>query len=313
MRLISLLACAMLLAGCLSTPSDGEAEDGAPTGRDADQAMWLTGGMGFAAAPEEERAAVRFGSFYAAWAAGDDYPTWESDPFPNSTRVTRLSIRLLVDATGPVLESPRFPDLMAYGGAGGSWIGFASTNNLTHMVPGQPYAWETDLALPEGGLWIPAGERLGLKIVPVMMQNDAADVVVLVGGEDGSAISWTQEAGPSLTATLEAGSAEGQTTGSAYAGSAAPASTRHETPVTLDANAQALLVWMNTTQARGVPDIDLAIVGPDGEEIASSGTPTPREFIRLGPQNLRGGGEYRIVTTSYGSAQASFTVEWLAG
>jgi hypothetical protein len=230
----------------------------------------------------------------------------------NATRVLALSVELLVDVTGPVVQSPRFPDLMAYGGAGGAWMGFNSTSEVTVLVPGQTFRWKADLVLPEGGLWLPRGERLGLKVVPVMLQSDAADVVFLVGQEDGSQASWTEAPGVDVP-TAQGPGALGEVAGSAYAGDAAPTTTSHVTKVALEGSPRAFLVWMNVTEAQGVPDVDLAVRDPAGNEVASSGTPTPREFVRLGPDNLRGHGEYEVVVTSYGSARATFSLEWAAG
>ena len=310
MRSLAGLLVLVLLAGCLGAP--GPVPPGVDGGEGASRVAWLTSGMGFAARPEESRAAVRAGSFYADWAQGTDYPTWEGEPMAAPTRVLDLSVELLVDVSGPVVQSPRFPDIMVYGGAGGAWMGFNSTNELTALVPGQLYRWKADLVLPEGGLWLPAGERLGVKVVPVMLQSDAADVLVLVGQEDGSRVSWTEARGVEVP-TAKGEGAQGEVVGSAYAGQAAPPTTSHVTKVSLEGAPRAFLVWMNVTGSQGVPDIDLAVRGPDGADVTSSGTPTPKEFIRLGPDNLRGPGEYEVVVTSYGSARATFTLEWATG
>lgn len=314
MKALPPLVVLVLLAGCITggpAAPGGDERDGA-NASDATREAWLTSGMGFAPQPETERAAVRAGNFYAAWATGDDYPTWESEPFAGPRRVTALHVEILVDVSGPVVQSPRFPDLMVYGGAGGAWMGFNSTQEITALVPGQTFRWSADLALPEGGLWLPTGETLGIKIVPVMLQNDAGDVLILVGQEDGSRVTWTETSGIDVPTTQGEG-AQGEVTGSAYAGAAAPSSTSHVTTLALDGQPRALLVWMNTTAAQGVPDIDMSVRGPDGKDITSAGTPTPREFIRLGPDNLQGAGDYALVVTSYGSARATFTLEWRTG
>lgn len=309
----SLALVALLLAGCVDP-----AADDAPPGTDAmlppvDEGLrFLTADMALSRdAPAD--GAVRAGSFFRAWAEGADYVTWESAPFDADRAVTELSVHLALRATGPVATSGRFPDVMVYGGSGGSWIAFASQQSVAPvLVPGTVYAVDLALAVPEGGLVVPRGEKLGLKVVPVMHQNEAADIEVLVGPE-GSTATWTAAAVALPALDLAGESYDGEVAGSAYAGDAAPPSTRHRAVATVPATKSALLVWMNTTGNEGIPDIDLSIVGPDGVEVASSGTPTPREFVRLMAPNLREAGEYTIVVASYGSARASFHVDWLAG
>jgi hypothetical protein len=160
---------------------------------------------------------------------------------------------------------------------------------------------------------VPAGEKIGFKVVPVMHQNDASDIEILVGGNAGSRANWTEAPIALDLLTLTGDRYEGELAGSAYAGDAAPATTRHRALIKTEVAPTVMLVWMNTTDHTGVPDIDLTLVGPDGVEIASSGTPTPREFIRVAGPNLRGPGDYTIVVASYGSARATFSVEWQAG
>src|SRR5438552_431402 len=108
------------------------------------------------------------------------------------------------------------------------------------------------------------------------------------------------------------GHAEGDVTGSAYAGDAAPPTVRFAAPVHLNATPRALLAWMNATDHEGIPDVDLELRAPNGTVLAFSGTPTPREMIRLGPENLANvtAGDLSIAAISYGSARAHVTIEW---
>lgn len=310
----TLLLAAALLAGCVQPAADeGAIPDADSVLAPLDEGVrFLTADMTLVRdAPAD--GAVRAGSFFRAWAEGADYVTWESPPFDADRTVTDLSVHLALRATGPVPTSGRFPDVMVYGGSGGSWIAFASQQSVSPiLVPGTIYEVDLDLAVPEGGLVVPRGEALGLKIVPVMHQNDAADIEVLVGAA-GSTAAWTATAVQLPDLALAGDGYDGEVAGSAYAGDAAPATTRHRAVATVPATKGALLVWMNTTANEGIPDIDLSIVGPDGVEVASSGTPTPREFVRLLAPNLREAGEYTIVVASYGSARASFHIDWLAG
>jgi hypothetical protein len=299
------LAVVVLLAGCFG-PSGPPAEDGP-------HQAFLTSAHELRDAPESETRAVAAGSFFQAWEEGRDYPTFLAPASDRGALVTNLSLHLYARVTGPVAKTFRFPDILAYGGGGGAWmaLGNASTDPL--LVPNVLYEFRFELAAPPGGLWVPAGERLGVKVVPVMHQNDAANVEILVGGATASALDWTQVAYDAAPATLASGKNSGDVAGSAYADAAAPPTVRHRTAVETRAAAPVLLAWMNTTDHEGIPDLDLSIVGPSGTELASSGTPTPKEMLRLAPMNLEGAGAYTLVVTSYGSARASFTVEWLVG
>src|SRR5687768_8275713 len=98
-------------------------------------------------APEENVSAARTGGFYEAWAAGEDYPTWVADPFGRDVLVTEALVTLQVRATGPVVESYRFPDIMVYGGSGEAWMGFGSRTDLVAFEPGRTYEVEVTLEM----------------------------------------------------------------------------------------------------------------------------------------------------------------------
>lgn len=317
MRGLALTLVALVLtAGCVGAPEGSDAATDAAAGAARERTGWFSADMTLAEAAPAESAGVGAGSFFLAWAEGADYPTWLDAPASEAVLVTNVTSKLFLRATGPVVESGRFPDVMIYGGVGDSWMAIATTKFASVLVPGEVHEIDLELELPPGGLVLPPGESLGFKVVPVMHQSDAADVEILVGGDTASRATWTQAPiAPAAPSTLAHGDARGETVGSAYAGEAAPESTSFRHAVPLDAAPSAFLVWMNTTDAAGVPDIDLSLELPDGEVVAFSGTPTPREFLRLHARNFEGAGagEYVIVVTSYGSARSAFTIEWLVG
>lgn len=302
------LAVVLLLPGCMVRAPDGPG-DTEPAG---DRAAWLTESMAFSPrAPDG--GAVRTGGFFESWASGDDYPTWRSDPMGEDVVVENLTVTLVLRAAnGPVVESYRFPDIMVYGGGGESWIGFASTSDETVFLPTDgAKTLVFELAPPEGGLWVPAGESLGVKVVPVMLQqDDVADLEVLLGAE-ASRVEWSQHPLASAPRPDAIERTEGEVVGSAYSPVAAP-TTSARVPVNVPAGA-ALVAWMNTTDHQGIPDIDFSLEPRGGgEAIAFSGTPTPREHLKLHPGNVPPG-DYDLVVTSYGSARATFVVEHAVG
>lgn len=308
-----LLALALLAfsAGCLSWGDDDAWPSAEVIGP---RTSFLHSAMTLAPEAETNGSVVRTGAFFQAWAAGDDYPTWVADPMRIDALVTAATVTLFVQVTGPVVESVRFPDIMVYGGSGDAWMGYGERRDLNALQPDQIYEIEVEIGFPEGGMWIPAAEGFGLKVVPVMLQQDErADVLILLGGERASSVAWTVEPLDVPASRPVRGSAEGEVVGTIYAGPAAPPTTSAGTPLEVSEGAAYIAAWMNTTGNVGVPDIDLTIVGPRGEAIASSGTPTPREAIRIAGPNLQGGGDYQLVVTTAGSPRATFKLEWIVG
>lgn len=303
-----LVAALALLGGCLGPVQPAATLSGEPVEREA----YLSPEMTLVDLPTPDARAVRTGSFFQAWAEGADYPTWLRDPLPHDVLVEDVRATVVVQVTGPVTRTMRFPDLMVYGGSGEAWMAIGTVQTPPVLVPGQAYPLEVEVAGPEGGLWVPAGVAFGLKVVPVMTQDPQRDVEILVGGPDASRATWRETPVAPALPPLVAGEAAGEVVGSAYAGAAAPPTTSHRTPVRLSEGG-ALLAWMNTTASEGIPDVDLSLLAPDGSVVASSGTPTPREALRVAAPNLPGEGEYALVVTSYGSARAAFTLEWRAG
>jgi hypothetical protein len=301
----------MLLAGCITPFSAPLSASETPETRTS----YFHSAMTLAASPEDNMSVVRTGGFYESWAAGDDYPTWVADPMGHDVRITTATVTLYLQVSGPVVESERFPDIMVYGGSGEAWMGFGSRTDLLAFQPDQVYKVEVELTMPVGGLWLPPAEGFGLKIVPVMLQqDDRADIEILLGGNDtASQVAWTFEELELPEATPERGETTGDVTGTIYVGPAAPPTTSQRTPLPLGDDTAWVVAWMNTTENVGIPDIDLSIVSPNGTTLATSGTPTPQEAIRVSQENLAGAGEYGLVVTTAGSPRASFKIEWFVG
>jgi hypothetical protein len=303
-RALGLLLLLALLAGCVQTV--------APAAR-VEEHAFLASDMTLAAAPEATEHAVPAGSFFAAWAQGQDYPTWREAPTGAGRLVENASLHLRVRATGPVARTFRFPDILAYGGSGEAWMGLGNATTPPVLTPGTTYVFDVDLALPKGGLWVPADQTLGVKVVPVMHQNDAADVDIIMGGDDPSALRWRASPAVASVATTLDGHVTGDVEGSAYAGAATPPTAQKLATLRVPPDGT-LLAWMNVTDAQGIPDVDLGVVAPDGSTLAYSGTPTGREMVRLGPANLHGvASDLALQVTDYGSARATYTLEWRAG
>lgn len=300
----ALVVLSLTLAGCLSpiaTP---------PESASGPREAWFAPGNLLEAAPPGGAASVRSGSFFEAWQAGDDYPTWQTPAQDSDIIIDNVTVSLVVRVTGPVVRTFRFPDFMAYAGSGEAWMAIGTIQTDPALAPGQTYHYDISVAPPAGGLFVPRGEPFGIKVVPVMHQNDAFDVEILMGGESASKVNWTQIAAPVTTGAYTRGGGAGEVSGSAYMGAATPASANYRLPIEVNATPAMMLGWMNTTNHDGIPDLDFSVIGPDGTVLAFSGTPTPQEMVRLGPANLQASGTYTLVATSYGSARAAMTIEW---
>lgn len=307
----TLLVTMLALAGCIQADGEPGGEMAQPS---TERQGYFTRDMTLTAAAEPDEAAVRAGSFFQKWAAGTDYPTWRAPPEGSDIAIENVTVDLTIRVTGPVAQTFRFPNVMVYSGSDDAWMSINTTPTPPILLPGQTYRYTLPIPQPTGGTWIPAGGAFGLKVVPVMHQNDAADVQVIVGGEQGSTVTWTQRAVPPLpTLTLSAGKDAAELAGSEYAGQAAPASARHRTAAPMDGTPRLLVAWLNTTETQGIPDLDLEVQGPDGTQLVFAGTPTPREMVRLREFNLPAPGEYGLIGHNYGSARAKYTIEWATG
>ena len=306
------LVVTLALSGCFSF--GGDAEDAGQVFPAGPRTSFFHSAMTLSDAPEANASVVRTGAFFQKWAAGDDYPTWVGDALGQDAIVTAATVKLFLQVTGPVVESARFPDIMVYAGSGDAWMGYGERRDLNAFEPGQLYELDVEIALPEGGLWLPAAEGFGLKVVPVMLQQDErADVEILIGEDRASQVQWTVERLALPPSQPVFGNEQGEVVGTIYAGPAAPPTTSASVRVEVPPGAAYLVAWMNTTESIGVPDIDLGVVGPGGEAIATSGTPTPREAIRIAGPNMPGSGDYSLVVTTAGSPRASFRLEWIVG
>lgn len=308
MRRLAVLAM-VVMAGCLSPVAPG-GETTAPWASERD--VYLRSTMTLADAPEDEARSVAMRPFFQAWAAGDDYPTWLLDPTGRDALVTSLHVTLFLRVTGPVLTSARFPDVMVYAGSDDAWMGYGELRAMSAFTPGEVYEIGFEIALPRGGLWLAPDGRLGLKVVPVMTQQEQANVEVLLGPETPSGARLRIEPLEVARGSEVSGDGGGQVVGTMYAQQAAPPTTRHATPIDLPPGASYLVAWMNTTESVGVPDLDLSLVDADGKDVAGSGTPTPREAIRV-PAAALAGEDASLVVTTAGAPRATFRLEWRIG
>lgn len=313
------LASVLALAGCLGgsevpAPPPADVVEPLPSTLYLNAAGSLTAHVPVSAEPE----AYDVGSFYEAWTAGEDQPTWSMEnPFAGAiasaaTLTYYYTSEAAVPTTGP--QDQGFPEFVVYAGVEGAPMGWASVSGPDVVQADEVVEIVMPLSLPKGGLVIPAGTPPTVKIAPVQGQTDQNPVVLLLNStQTPSRVDLTLEPfdAPAVSESVLLDTA-GTLVGSAYALGGSEGTTMRSYPIELAPEALGLRVRMERVEGTGIADIDLAVVGPDGEVAAQSVTPEPREGVDLWLPNIEasgGSGTWTVQVTNYGNARADFRVD----
>lgn len=320
--LLALLLTTAGLAGCLGSQQTADPADGRPaadpTGGSLASELYLTGAMALTPTPptSDEPEAVPVGSFYTAWAQGDEQPTWTAKgPVEAPVRITEAALSFhytaetAVVTTGP--QDQGFPEFVVYLGTEAAPMAWASVAGPDIVQEGEIVEAEAPLTLPEGGLVLPAGAMPVVKIAPVQAQQEqGARLEVLVNATSTpSRVELTTEP-IELVETTEQPvlDEEGQLAGSAYALGQTEGASSMSFPVEVPATAVGLTASLERTTGVGIADIDLEVQAPDGTIIAQSVTPEDDEGLALYAPNLAvgGPGTWTLVVTNYGNVVTGF-------
>lgn len=256
------------------------------------------------------------GNFYASWAQGRDQPTWQGGALEESLHVTgEAQLTFWVEAdpvvatTGP--QDQGFPEYVVYFGTRDSPIAYASLEGPDLKTAGDPVRVTGTLPTPPGGMVLEEGAHPVVVLAPVQAQDDRGprlEFLVNATGYDARVEVQAQPVDLPETETASSERFTGTLAGSAYATSQGPTSATH--PLEVDASTERVDVQLGS-QGAGVRDIDLALLGPDGELVAQSVTPHPQEGVVLHSPTIEevGTGDWTIQVTNYGHAAVEYAVE----
>lgn len=274
-----------------------------------------TGGLSFARPTNEAWEEIPSGNFLEQWGRPAGYATFQGAPLAESLLVTgNVTVVAFARADGPATQIGQFPHVIAHFGTERALNADGSANGEPVLRPGEIVEFNFTLAVPRDGLLIERGMGPVVLLSVVMSQlGRDRDVVFLVNGTSyASRVEFdaVRVPDPSPARADDAGLAldeSGTLVGSAYA-TTREGSSRATFELGLVADTERVLVEVVAGRAAGFGDIDLAVLDPDGEEVARSVTPLGRDAIELYAHQLGTGGPFRVAITNYGSAASEYRV-----
>lgn len=135
---------------------------------------------------------------------------------------------------------------------------------------------------------LPAGEPLELLLTPVQTNDDRAHRIDFLVDAASTPSRIELEVAPvalPASGALVEETFTGRLVGTAYAPAPQPAQTADHA-FDVPTGTSRVEVRMEVLSNVGFPDVDLAVLAPDGRELASSVTPYGVEAVRLFPANL---------------------------
>jgi hypothetical protein len=256
------------------------------------------------------------GNFYARWAQGRDQPTWRGPALEESLHVTgEAQLTFWVEAdpavatTGP--EDQGFPEYVVYFGTQESPVAVASPEGPNVKTAGDPVRITASLPTPPGGMVLEEGSHPVVILAPVQAQDDRGPRLEFLVNATGYDARVEAEAQPVHLPDYNTTTRErftGTLAGSAYAADGATAAATH--PLDVTGSTGRIDLQLGSAGA-GVRDIDLQVLGPDGDLVAQSVTPHPTEGVVLHEPTLDevGPGEWTVRVVNYGHAAVDYAVE----
>lgn len=314
---------AIALAGCVGPSGEppGTGDDAVAPPPQGPSGTWFLAGpdaLGPDAPTGDVPDRIPVASFPRTWGARDGFPTFTGAPLESDSglRITGGNVTLFAEPRGVALSTTRFVEWIAYVGAPGFPNAAGVIRAEAVHMQGEVREITIPIAVPAGGSVVFAGEPIQVIVFPVQTQDDAADPVTLdllvnARATDARVVLETAPWNSSIVGIEgQPIHAEGSLTGSAYAGEREGFSSRTH-PFDLPDDAIGFVARLDATEGAPFPDLDLAILGPDGSEVASSGTPYSREAVRVvGPgfATYGSGGPWAAKVAAYGAVVAQYTL-----
>lgn len=308
-----LLLLALPLAGCVAPA--GPAPVAAPPGEAIPAALHLTTAMGLDARGDDAPSRYPLRWSWAEWLVAMPPPTWAALPAEQDTLITNASATVSLAAALPAASLQRRPELTAWWGVDGAWVHHAFLEGPDLLAPGEVHTATIPLNVPAGGLVVPRGGVVMLAIATYYADAEPLGALDLVLGDPEAPTRLDLVAQPLALAPAreeavldEAGSLAG---GRCMDLDALTEADEVRFPLAIPEDAIGLRVALERTAGTGPPDLDLALLGPDGEVAARAQGPGPSEHLTLREANLdaAGRGDWVLRVYSCTPQAAEFRVE----
>lgn len=243
----------------------------------------------------EEPQRVASSDFWVRYETGRPQPTFRSEAQNESFLVENATVRFWFTTDAVVPNTGTFAEWDAWFGTNVSIGAVVAMDGPDVVQRGQIYHLEAEIGLPPGGLVVESGEELALLLRPVMLQNDANDLYLLVDSMDTpSALELTVRARDPAFASDDLVPITSTFSGTLPAPAYVEASLDRE-PSSLTtgrhsfnvpASAAKVEVALTGSVLLGGKDLDLLVFDGNGTQAAQSVTPYANEHARLHGENL---------------------------
>jgi len=315
-----LAALVVLTAGCVGTGEDTEptqAQSVEETSQAENRTLYLDGDLGLTERePSGEAETVPAGNFYTTWTRGEEQPPWTGEPpedplvVHNATLEFYYSSESVTATTGP--QDQGFPEFVVYFGTEASPAAWASVEGPDVVTSDDVIEVTAELNLPSGGLYLSENAEPVVKLAPVQGQGSVENTRLefLVNGQ-ATPSRVTFEATPvdTIDAKRENVVDEvGTLAGSAYALGDQEDTTADTYDVEVTEATSGLDARLERLDGVGIADIDLHVLGPEGDVVAQSVTPEDDEGLTLRGANVDaiGTGTWTVRAINYGNAAVSY-------
>jgi hypothetical protein len=292
MRLALLLLLAVPLAGCVAPA--GPAPIAAPPGVPSASALHLTTAMGLDAQGDDAPSRYPLRWSWAEWLLAMPPPTWAALPAEQDLLITNASATISLVASLPAVSLQRRPELTAWWGVDGAWVHHAFLEAPDVLPPGGTLTTTIPLNVPVGGLVVPRGGVVLLALASYYADGESVGALDLVLGDPETPTRLDLVAQPIALAPAreevlldEAGAL---VSGRCMDLDAATDADEVRFPLAIPSDAVGLRVVLERTSGTGPPDLDLALLGPDGEVAARAQGPGADEHVTLREANFDAAG-----------------------
>lgn len=297
-----------LLGGCLD-PGNGPEEPGLVL-------LHLHGNDELSEEPDRGETVVEVVHYLQTWAAERPLTTfgWAGPEAPLLVTGARLTLTLVAPdgAASPGPQDQGLPELGIWLGNGMALTGRATTQGPDQLTRGERVTLSVTFELPRGGLVADTGSELVLALgAGYVWPGSEESIGVVSGGPDGgyleletAPLTFTRAAplgGPSYTGSLSGpGTALGELDGVTFS----------EEALEVPEGTLGVAVTLQPGLGAGAQDLDLEVIGPDGNVAASGLTPRATERVLLFEPNLDaiGTGTWTIRVTNFGYAHVTYQV-----